>query len=69
MEFGDYFQMTTSRVESINETVRNAWANLVEAIQKMKETAVEVTDLRIISEHLQIIFRDESKFSIVFQLN
>lgn len=49
------------RIDAITEATRNAWSNLLRVIQQMKETAAELTDPSILSEHLRVIFRDESE--------
>lgn len=49
------------RIDAVAEATRNAWSNLMRMIQQMKDAAAELTDPSILSEHLRIIFRDESE--------
>lgn len=49
------------RIDAIADATRNAWLNLRRLVQQMKEAAAELTDLSILSEHLRVIFRDESE--------
>lgn len=53
-------QLGESRIDSMNDAMRNAWSNLVQLMHRAKEAAVELTDPKILSEHLKVIFRDES---------
>lgn len=53
------------RFDAITEATRNAWSNLMRMIQQMKEAASELTDPSILSEHLRIMFRDESKLNTI----
>lgn len=54
------------RIDVITDATRNAWSNLMRLIQQMKETAAELTDPSILSEHLRVMFRDESEFRTAY---
>lgn len=53
--------LNDSHIVVAKENIRNVWGELLQFIRKFKESAAELTDPRILGEHLQIIFRDESK--------
>lgn len=53
--------MNDSHIVLAKENIKGVWRELLQFIRNAKETAAEFTDPRILGEHLQIIFRDESK--------
>lgn len=53
--------LNDSHIVLAKENIKNVWRELLQFIRNAKETAAELTDPRILGEHLQIIFRDESK--------
>lgn len=54
------------RIDAIADATRNAWSNLMRLVQQMKEAAAELTDPSILSEHLRVIFRDESETNVIW---
>nr|XP_029712831.1 reticulon-4-interacting protein 1 homolog, mitochondrial isoform X1 [Aedes albopictus] len=49
-----------------NSMLRNAWVNVLDLIERLKNTAREVADPSIIYEQLQILFRDEISLNNAF---
>lgn len=54
--------LNDSHVVVAKENVQNIWRELLQFFRNAKESAATLTDPRILGEHLQIIFRDESKW-------
>lgn len=55
--------LNDSHIVVATENIKNVWRELLQFIRNAKESAASLTDPHILGEHLQIIFRDESKCS------
>lgn len=53
--------LNDSHIVVATENIKNLWRDLLQLMRNVKESAVNLTDPSILGEHLQIIFRDESK--------
>lgn len=54
--------MNDIRFDAVKDGARNTWENMVQALGRLKELVVELSNPSILSEQLRIIFRDESEF-------
>lgn len=53
--------LNDTRLVGIKDNANNVWNELIQWLRNVKETASELTNPRLLGEHLQIIFRDESE--------
>lgn len=49
------------QIAVVKENAKNVWIEMLQMLRNFKETAKNLTDPSFLGEHLQIIFRDESK--------
>lgn len=53
--------MNDFRLNGIRDTAKSFWDNFMQLLGRSKELMTELTNTAILSEHLKVIFRDESK--------
>lgn len=53
--------LNDSHIVVAKENIKTVWRELLQFMRNAKESAANLTDPRLLGEHLQIIFRDESK--------
>lgn len=58
--------LNDSHIVVAKENIKNVWRDCLQFFRNVKESAANLTDLRILEEHLQIIFRDESEYEYIF---
>lgn len=56
--------MNDIRFDAVKDGARNTWENMVQALGRLKELVVELSNPSILSEQLRIIFRDESEYNL-----
>lgn len=58
-----YFQaFNHAQIDVVKNNIKNLWQELIQMMKNVKESAAEFTNPNLLAEHLQIIFRDESRF-------
>lgn len=55
--------MNNAHIDVVKDNMKNLWQELLEIMKNVKESAAQFTNPNLLAEHLQVIFRDESKWS------